>query len=80
MDVEVPKPEEIIATATPSKYIIEEITLKLRCFVHYVDYEGRSDAESIKNIIQQLSPRKLVFLALTVDDCTWVEGSNFAIT
>lgn len=57
-----PAPEEVIVKATPSKYICEEVMLSIRCHVFYIDFEGRTDMESLKNIIQQLSPRKMVFL------------------
>ena len=60
-DVELPIPEEIAIVATPSKYIVDDVVLSLRCFVHYIDFEGRCDENSLHNIIQQLAPRKLVF-------------------
>lgn len=55
-----PKPEEVIVKETPSKYIVENRVLSLRCLVYYIDFEGKFDSLSLKNIIQQLSPRKLV--------------------
>ena len=60
MDIEMPQPEEVIVKATPSKYIIEELVLSLRCLVFYLDFEGKSDYLSLQNIIQQVAPRKLV--------------------
>ncbi|KAJ3304049.1 cleavage and polyadenylation specificity factor subunit 2 [Kappamyces sp. JEL0829] len=61
-DVELPDPEENIIQAIPSKYIVEDAVLSLRCFVFYVDFEGRCDEQSLYNIIQQLSPRKLMIV------------------
>lgn len=55
-----PKPEEVIVKETPSKYIVENRVLSLRCLVFYIDFEGKSDSLSLQNIIQQLSPRKVV--------------------
>lgn len=60
MDIEMPAPEEVVVKATPSKYISEDIMLSIRCQVFHIDFEGRSDFESMKNIIQQLAPRKVV--------------------
>ncbi|KAJ3117390.1 cleavage and polyadenylation specificity factor subunit 2 [Phlyctochytrium bullatum] len=44
----------------PVKYITEQIQLELRCKLIYVDFEGRVDGRSLKEIITQLAPRKLV--------------------
>lgn len=69
MDVEISKPEESTKTI-PSKYVSDDIILKLRWMVYYIDYEGRVDEESIRNIIQQLSPRKIVLKYLILGLCT----------
>lgn len=36
--------------------------LCLRARVSYIDYEGRSDGDSIKKIINQMKPRQLVIV------------------
>ena len=60
MDIEMPQPEEVAVKAIPSKYIIEDHALSLRCLVFYIDFEGKADYLSLQNIIQQIAPRKLV--------------------
>ncbi|KAJ1344536.1 hypothetical protein BSLG_000060 [Batrachochytrium salamandrivorans] len=46
----------------PSKYIQEDTVLTLRCRMQYIDFEGRSDGKSVKNIISQVAPRKLLLV------------------
>lgn len=55
------RPEE---DKIPSKYVSHDAELKLRCKVMYIDFEGRSDGRSIRNILPQVSPRKLVSRAI----------------
>lgn len=47
---------------TPTKYIMEEKDIEIRCKLRYVDLEGLSDGKSIKTILPQIAPRKLVSL------------------
>ena len=47
----------------PHKYVEYAMALKIACQVVYIDFEGRSDGKSIKNILSQVAPRKLVILA-----------------
>mmetsp|Transcript_12290 Transcript_12290/g.37200 ORF Transcript_12290/g.37200 Transcript_12290/m.37200 type:complete len:762 (-) Transcript_12290:32-2317(-) len=44
----------------PTKCIVEELQLNVRCQLHFVDLEGRSDGRSIKNILSTIEPRKLI--------------------
>ncbi|WWD18400.1 hypothetical protein CI109_102850 [Kwoniella shandongensis] len=44
----------------PSKYVTEEVVLDLRSSVFFVDMEGLHDGQSIKTIIADLQPRKLI--------------------
>ena len=46
--------------AVPSKYVEYTMDLKVCCKVVFIDFEGRSDGKSIKNILAQVAPRKLV--------------------
>jgi cleavage and polyadenylation specificity factor subunit 2 len=34
--------------------------LSVLCDIHFIDFEGRSDGQSIKNIIAHVAPRRLV--------------------
>lgn len=38
------------------------LTLHFRARVTYIDYEGRSDGDSIKKIINQMKPRQLIIV------------------
>ncbi|CAH1261607.1 CPSF2 [Branchiostoma lanceolatum] len=49
-------------TDVPTKSIVQELTLDIKCRVVYIDFEGRSDGESMKKIMSQLKPRQLVIV------------------
>ncbi|WVF69249.1 hypothetical protein IAT40_004025 [Kwoniella sp. CBS 6097] len=51
----------------PSKYITEQIALELRASIFFVDMEGLHDGQSIKTIITDLQPRKLIVVRSTSD-------------
>lgn len=46
----------------PSKVISDERTVQVRCSLLYMDFEGRSDGRSIKNILSHVAPLKLVLV------------------
>uniref|UniRef100_H2S8R2 Cleavage and polyadenylation specificity factor subunit 2 n=1 Tax=Takifugu rubripes TaxID=31033 RepID=H2S8R2_TAKRU len=46
----------------PTKCISNVESLEIRARVTYIDYEGRSDGDSIKKIINQMKPRQLVIV------------------
>ncbi|KAI8820645.1 beta-lactamase-like protein [Fimicolochytrium jonesii] len=46
----------------PFKFIAFESAIDVRCRVVYIDFEGRSDGRSIKNILPQVAPRKLILV------------------
>jgi len=50
------------AEEVPTKCVVRTRALEIRCQVSYVDFEGRSDARSVKNILSQLTPRKYIVL------------------
>lgn len=54
-----------IEDKTPSKYKETYDVVQVNCLVLYLDLEGRSDGHSIKNIISQVAPRKLVLVGGT---------------
>ena len=45
----------------PFKYTTRELNLHVACQLHYIDFSGRSDHKSVVNIIQHISPKRLVF-------------------
>ncbi|KAJ3145453.1 cleavage and polyadenylation specificity factor subunit 2 [Geranomyces variabilis] len=59
MEIDKIRPEE---EQIPSKYITTDIVLNVRCKVIYIDFEGRSDGQSIRNILPQVAPRKLILV------------------
>ena len=45
---------------TPTKYTSSHQQLHIACLLRYVDLEGLSDGRSMKTILPQIAPRKLV--------------------
>ena len=45
---------------TPTKYTSNDEKLTIQCLLRYVDLEGLSDGRSMKTILPQIAPRKLV--------------------
>lgn len=48
------------ATEFPSKCINLGRTVQVNCQVQYIDFEGRSDGESLMKIMTQLKPRRVI--------------------
>ena len=46
----------------PSKYTAEQVTTAVRCRVAYIDMQGLSDGRTIKTLVPQLQPRRLVMV------------------
>jgi cleavage and polyadenylation specificity factor subunit 2 len=63
--------EEEIATADitelPTKCISVVKTVRVMAQVQYIDFEGRSDGESLQKILGQLRPRRLILVRGTPD-------------
>uniref|UniRef100_A0A665WMV0 Cleavage and polyadenylation specificity factor subunit 2 n=1 Tax=Echeneis naucrates TaxID=173247 RepID=A0A665WMV0_ECHNA len=49
-------------SVVPTKCISSVENLEIRARIMYIDYEGRSDGDSIKKIINQMKPRQLVIV------------------
>ncbi|QRV72872.1 cleavage and polyadenylation specificity factor subunit 2 [Ceratobasidium sp. AG-Ba] len=49
-------------TEPPSKFISETMDLELRCQVMFIDMEGLNDGRSVKTIIPQVNPRKMIIV------------------
>ncbi|KAF2897395.1 hypothetical protein ILUMI_08780 [Ignelater luminosus] len=58
----VKKEEEVIqdVTEVPTKCILLNRTVQVNAQVQYIDFEGRSDGESLTKILSQLRPRRVV--------------------
>lgn len=55
-------PEEV-----PTKCITSTVTVKVAAQVQFIDFEGRSDGESLQKILSQLRPRRLILIRGTPD-------------
>uniref|UniRef100_A0A8C3ADF8 Cleavage and polyadenylation specificity factor subunit 2 n=1 Tax=Cyclopterus lumpus TaxID=8103 RepID=A0A8C3ADF8_CYCLU len=49
-------------SVVPTKCVSSIENLEIRARIMYIDYEGRSDGDSIKKIINQMKPRQLVIV------------------
>ncbi|KAF1798785.1 beta-lactamase-like protein [Mucor lusitanicus] len=47
---------------TPTKYTSNDEKLTIQCLLRYVDLEGLSDGRSMKTILPQIAPRKLIIV------------------
>ncbi|XP_071478507.1 cleavage and polyadenylation specificity factor subunit 2-like [Diadema antillarum] len=46
----------------PTKCVASQISVDVKCSVTFIDFEGRSDGESIKKLVTQVKPRQLVLV------------------
>ncbi|XP_008555333.3 probable cleavage and polyadenylation specificity factor subunit 2 [Microplitis demolitor] len=68
------KPEETIVhtetpTEGPTKCIQITRTINVNASIMYIDFEGRSDGESLQKILAQLRPRRVVLVHGSLKDC-----------
>ena len=54
-------------TDVPTKCMMSNKTLEILANVVFIDFEGRSDGESVKRIISQMRPRQLILVHGTVE-------------
>ncbi|KAI9345550.1 beta-lactamase-like protein [Obelidium mucronatum] len=64
---------EMLPEIAPSKYVVFPINIRVVCRVIFVDFEGRSDGKSIRNILSQVAPRKLVLIHGSEESTTELE-------
>ncbi|KAL1512753.1 hypothetical protein ABEB36_002291 [Hypothenemus hampei] len=61
LDIKEEEFEEIVEIPeVPTKCIALERTIQVNCQVQYIDFEGRSDGESLTKILSQLRPRRVI--------------------
>ena len=46
----------------PTKCVSEHVTLSVKCSISFIDFEGRSDGESMLKIVQQIKPREVILI------------------
>jgi cleavage and polyadenylation specificity factor subunit 2 len=54
--------EDMTEPELPTKDIEELVTIDVLCSVHFIAFEGRLDGTSIRNILQNLSTRKMIIV------------------
>lgn len=59
-DIKKEKEEEILPIEKPTKCINSRKIIDIKAQVQYIDFEGRSDGESLMKILSQLRPRRVV--------------------
>jgi len=62
MEVDHSFPGEADTGKVPTKCVTEKRSLDIKCSVLYIDFEGRSDGESIKRILSLVNPRQLILV------------------
>lgn len=73
-------------TEVPTKCVAYTRAINLAAQVQFIDFEGRSDGESIQKIVTQLRPRRLILvrgnqestLALQAHAKQWTDARIFA--
>lgn len=63
-NIVIKKEEEIMEEIPdiPSKCITMNRTVQVNAQVQFIDFEGRSDGESLQKILEQLRPRRLIIV------------------
>ncbi|CAA21254.1 mRNA cleavage and polyadenylation specificity factor complex, metallo-beta-lactamase/beta-CASP protein Cft2 [Schizosaccharomyces pombe] len=62
------KKEEEDEDEVPSKIITDEKTIRVSCQVQFIDIEGLHDGRSLKTIIPQVNPRRLVLIHASTEE------------
>ncbi len=44
----------------PTKCVSKKVELQVKANIVFIDFEGRSDGESIRKILSQIKPRQMV--------------------
>jgi len=63
-DITLKEEEEI-----PTKPVMDTINLQVRCKLEFIDFEGRSDGQSMKNVLSAVSPSKVILIHGTREAC-----------
>lgn len=58
-----------ISPDIPTKCVKTKRTVNVKASITYIDFEGRSDGESLQKILQQLKPRRVVFVRGSKKNC-----------
>ena len=75
--------EERAAAAIPSKFVVEQVRVKLACKVAFIEMMGLNDGRALKTLIPQLHARRLIMVnggARTNEDMVRVLGAIKSVT
>ena len=53
----------------PTKCIVTPTTLKVNANIQYIDFEGRSDGESIQKLIETMKPKRTIIVRGSLESC-----------
>ncbi|CAG8545924.1 6099_t:CDS:10, partial [Ambispora leptoticha] len=63
----------------PTKYVSYNQDVELQCQIRFIDFEGTNDGRSIKTIVPQIQPRKLIIIHASPDATADFKQSCLAI-
>eukprot|EP00112_Aurelia_sp_Birch-Aquarium-sp1_P022238 Seg62.8 transcript_id=Seg62.8/GoldUCD/mRNA.D3Y31 product="Cleavage and polyadenylation specificity factor subunit 2" protein_id=Seg62.8/GoldUCD/D3Y31 len=58
------EPEDVFKDLSkiPTKCVVTNQRIEIKCQITYIDFEGRSDGESVKRILSLVKPRQLILI------------------
>ncbi len=56
-------------TEVPTKCISDIQNVEVRCKVVYIDFEGRSDGDSIFKVVNAIKPRRVIIVRGNQENC-----------
>ncbi|XP_071526675.1 probable cleavage and polyadenylation specificity factor subunit 2 isoform X2 [Panulirus ornatus] len=64
IDLQIPYEEEDIMDMeeAPTKCVSQTVTVRVAAQVHFIDFEGRSDGESIRKIVEAMHPLRVILV------------------
>lgn len=57
------------ASEIPTKCVQQTLNLNIKAQIQYIDFEGRSDGDSVMKLIQQVKPRRVILVRGSVSSC-----------
>ncbi len=60
-------------TEIPTKCVISTQAVHIRCKIHHIDFEGRSDGDSIAKVVNTMRPRRSIIVRGREDACRALE-------
>jgi len=57
----------------PTKCVQQNLSLTIKAQIQFIDFEGRSDGESVMKLIQQVKPRRVIIVRGAMSGCEAME-------